>query len=130
MASFNRVVLMGHLTRDPELRFTAGKKAVCDVGLAVNDRYKKDEEWVETVDYFDLTLWGRNAEVANEYLSKGSPLLIEGRLRQETWEKDGQKRSRVKVYVDQLKMLGGKTRDEEREEATVPVGAGADETPY
>ncbi|WP_425399067.1 single-stranded DNA-binding protein [Aeoliella sp.] len=130
MASFNRVVLMGHLTRDPELRFTAGKKAVCDVGLAVNDRYRKEDEWVETVDFFDLTFWGRNAEVVNEYLTKGSPILVEGRLRQETWEKDGQKRSRVKVQVDQLKLLGSKPSDEEPDETPAPVGVGEDESIY
>ena len=126
MSSFNRVVLMGHLTRDPELRFTAGKKAVCDVGVAVNDRYKKGDEWVETVDYFELTFWGRNAEVVNEYLTKGSPLLVEGKLKQETWEKDGKRQSKVKVNVDQLKMLGGNRSSSESEESRELVGAGAD----
>ena len=117
---------MGHLTRDPELRFTAGKKAVCDVGVAVNDRYKKGDEWVETVDYFELTFWGRNAEVVNEYLTKGSPLLVEGKLKQETWEKDGKRQSKVKVNVDQLKMLGGNRSSSESEESRELVGAGAD----
>ena len=126
MSSFNRVVLMGHLTRDPELRFTAGKKAVCDVGVAVNDRYKKGDEWVETVDYFELTFWGRNAEVVNEHLTKGSPLLVEGKLKQETWEKDGKRQSKVKVNVDQLKMLGGNRSSSESEESRELVGAGAD----
>ena len=129
MSSFNRVVLMGHLTRDPELRFTAGKKAVCDVGIAVNDRYKKGDEWVETVDYFELTFWGRNAEVVNEYLAKGSPLLVEGKLKQETWEKDGKRQSKVKVNVDQLKMLGGSRSSSEQAESQELVGAGADDTP-
>ena len=124
MASYNRVILMGHLTRDPELRFTAGKKAVCDVGIAVNDRYKKDDEWVETCDYIELTLWGRNAEVVNEYLTKGSPIHVEGKLRYESWEKDGQKRSRVKVNVDQLTLLGTKRAEEsEQTEEAEPAMA-------
>ena len=124
MASYNRVILMGHLTRDPELRCTAGKKAGCDVGIAVNDRYKKDDEWVETCDYIELTLWGRNAEVVNEYLTKGSPIHVEGKLRYESWEKDGQKRSRVKVNVDQLTLLGTKRADDgERIEEAEPAVA-------
>ena len=76
MASFNRVIVMGNLTRDPELRYTAGRKAVSDVGLAVNDRIKKEGEWVEETTFVDVTLWGRTAEVANEFLTKGSPRRI------------------------------------------------------
>ena len=79
MASYNRVVLMGNLTRDPELRYIPSGMAVSDIGLAVNDRVKRNDQWVEETTFVDITLWGRTAEVANEYLSKGSSALIEGR---------------------------------------------------
>ncbi len=109
MASFNRVILVGNLTRDPELRYIASGTAVTDIGLAVNDRRKNaNGEWVEETTFVDVTLWGRTAEVASEYLSKGSPVLIEGRLKLDTWEdKDGQKRSKLKVVCDRMQMLGG-----------------------
>jgi len=108
MASYNRVILMGNLTRDPELRYIPSGTAVSDVTLAVNDRIKRNNEWVEEVSFIDVTLWGRTAEVANEYLSKGSPLLIEGRLRQDRWEKEGQKHSKLRVTCDRMQMLGSK----------------------
>ena len=106
MASFNRVILVGNLTRDPELRYVPKRIPVSDIGLAVNDRVKRNDEWVEDTTFVDVTLWGRTAEVANEYLTKGSPVLIEGRLRYETWEKDGQKRSKLKVVCEKMQMLG------------------------
>jgi single-strand DNA-binding protein len=108
MASYNRVVLLGNLTRDPELRYTPSNTAVTDVGLAVNDRRKNaNGEWVEETTFVDVTLWGRTAEVASEYLSKGSPVLIEGRLKLDTWEtNDGQKRSKLKVVGERMQMLG------------------------
>ena len=82
MASFNRVILIGNLTRDPELRYLASGMAVTDIGLAVNDRRKNaNGEWIEETTFVDVTLWGRTAEVASEYLSKGSPVFIEGRLK-------------------------------------------------
>ncbi len=80
MASFNRVILMGNLTRDPEIRYTSGGTAVCDIGLAVNDGGKVPTAWVEETTFVDVTLWGRTAEVAGEYLGKGSPVLIEAGL--------------------------------------------------
>ncbi len=110
MASFNRVILMGNLTRDPELRYIASGTAVAHVGLAINDRRKNaNGEWVEEVTFVDVTLWGRTAEVAGEYLTKGSPVLIEGRLKLDTWEtSDGQKRSKLKVVGERMQMLGGR----------------------
>lgn len=108
MASFNRVILMGNLTRDPELRYTPGGTPVAEVGLAVNDRRKNaNGEWIEETTFVDVTLWSRTAEVASEYLSKGSPVLIEGRLRLESWEgNDGQKRSKLRVVAERMQMLG------------------------
>ncbi|TWU33776.1 single-stranded DNA-binding protein [Novipirellula artificiosorum] len=108
MASYNRVILVGNLTRDIELRYTPGGMAVTDIGLAVNDRRKSSTtgEWVEETTFVDVTLWGRTAEVASEYLSKGSPLLVEGRLKYDTWESDGQKRSKLRVVGERMQMLG------------------------
>jgi len=108
MASYNRVVLLGNLTRDPELRYTPSGTAVCEIGLAVNDRYKNAAgEWVEEATFVDVTLWARTAEVATEYLSKGSPVLIEGRLKLDSWETpEGQKRSKLRVTCERMQMLG------------------------
>ncbi|MEM8946399.1 MAG: single-stranded DNA-binding protein [Planctomycetota bacterium] len=108
MASYNRVVLLGNLTRDPELRYIPSGTAVSEIGLAVNDRVKKNDQWVDETTFVDITLWGRTAEVANEYLSKGSSILIEGRLKLDTWEKDGQKRSKLRVVADKMQMVGGR----------------------
>ena len=98
MASFNRVILMGNLTRDVELRYTGSQLAVTDIGLAVNDKRKNQQgEWIEEVTFVDITLWGRTAEIAAEYLTKGAPVLIEGRLKLDSWEKDGKKNYKLKV---------------------------------
>ncbi len=107
MASYNRVILVGNLTRDPELKYIPSGTAVSEIGLAVNDRVKRGDQWVEEATFVDVTLWGRTAEVANEYLSKGSSCLIEGRLKLDTWEKDGQKRSKLRVVAEKMQMLSG-----------------------
>ena len=108
MASYNRVILVGNLTRDPELRYIPSGTAVSDIGLAVNDRVKRGDQWVDEATFVDITLWGRTAEIANEYLSKGSSVLIEGRLKLDRWEKEGQKHSKLKVIGERLQMLGGR----------------------
>ena len=109
MASFNRVILLGNVTRDPELRYIANGTAVTDIGLAVNDRRKTATgEWVEETTFIDVTLWGRTAEVAGEYVTKGSPLLIEGRLKLDTWEKDGKKNSKLRVVGERMQLLGSR----------------------
>ena len=111
MASYyNKVILMGNLTRDLELRYTPGGTAVADMGLAVNDRRKNAQgEWVEETTFVDVTLWGRTAEVANEYLTKGSPVLIDGRLKLDSWENnEGQKRSKLKVVCEKMQLIGGR----------------------
>jgi len=123
MASFNRVILAGNLTRDIELRETPGGASVADAGLAVNDRRKQGDEWVDETSFIDLTLWGRTAENAAEYLSKGSPILIEGRLKQDSWQNEaGEKRTKLKVVVDRLQFLSNKNGESKKEE---PVTAGA-----
>lgn len=109
MASFNRVILVGNLTRDPELRYIPSGTAVTEVGLAVNDRRKSASgEWVDETTFVDVTLWGRQAEIASEYLNKGSNVLIEGRLKLDTWEKDGKKNSKLRVVGERMQMLGGR----------------------
>ena len=110
MASHNRVILLGNLTRDPEIRYLPSGMAVCDVGLAVNDRRKNaNGEWVEESTFVDVTVWGRTAEVMSEYLGKGSPVFIEGRLKLDSWEgQDGQKRSKLKVICEKMQMVGAK----------------------
>ncbi len=106
MASYNRVVLMGNLTRDIEIRYTPGGMAVTDINIAVNDRRKNQAgEWVEEVNFIDVTLWGRTAEVAGEYLGKGSPIFVEGRLKLDSWESDGKKNYRLKVIGERMQML-------------------------
>ncbi|QGJ71736.1 Single-stranded DNA-binding protein [Planctomycetales bacterium 10988] len=113
MASFNRVVLVGNLTRDPELRHIPSGMAVTDLGLAINDRRKSSSgEWVEETTYVDVTMWARQAEVACQYLRKGSSVLIEGRLKMDSWEtNDGQKRTKLKVTGERMQMLGGRDGD-------------------
>lgn len=109
MASFNRVILLGNLTRDIEVKYLQSGMAVADVGLAVNDRRKgQNGEWIEETTFVEVTMWGRTAEVAAEYLSKGSPILVEGRLKYDTWEKDGQKRSKLSVVCERMQMVGSK----------------------
>jgi single-strand DNA-binding protein len=110
MASYNRVILIGNLTRDPEVRYLQSGTAVADIGLAVNDRRKNaNGEWIEETTFVDVVLWSRTAEVASEYLSKGSPVLIEGRLKLDRWEsKDGQKQSKLRVVCERMQMLGAK----------------------
>ncbi len=112
MASFNKVILMGNLTRDPEVRYTPSGTAVTDIGLAVN-RYwfdKQANERREETTFVDVTLWGRQAEVAGEYLAKGRPVLIEGRLHLDSWDdrETGQKRSKLKVIGETMQLLGSR----------------------
>lgn len=109
MASFNKVILMGNLTRDPQVRYTGSGTAVTDVGLAVNRTWfdKQANERREEVTFVDVTLWGRTAEVAGEYLAKGRPVLIEGRLQLDQWDdkETGQKRSKLHVVGENMTML-------------------------
>ena len=111
MASFNKVILMGNLTRDPEVRYTPKGSAVADIGLAVNRVYSTDNgEKREETTFVDVTLWGRTAEIAGEYLKKGRPVLIEGRLQLDSWDdkQSGQKRSKLKVIGEGMQLLGSR----------------------
>lgn len=109
MASFNKVILLGNLTRDPEVRYTPKGTAVTDLGLAVNRTYTADNgEKREEVTFVDVTFWGRTAEVAGEYLKKGRPVFVEGRLQLDSWDdkQSGQKRTKLKVIGENMQMLG------------------------
>jgi len=107
MASFNKVLLMGNLTRDPELRYTASGAAVASFGLAVNRKYKAGDDWKEEVCFVDITVWAKQAENCAEYLHKGSPVFIEGRLNFQSWETDtGQKRNKLEVVANTVQFLG------------------------
>jgi single-strand DNA-binding protein len=125
MASFNRVILLGNLTRDIELRYLPSQMAVADIGLAVNDRRKNaNGEWIEEVTFVDVTVWGRTAEVMSEYLSKGSPVFIEGRLKLDSWEQDGQKRSKLKVVCERMQLIGAKGQGGQGGQGGSPRSAG------
>jgi single-strand DNA-binding protein len=109
MASYNKVMLLGNLTRDPEVRYTPKGSAVADLAIAVNRVYTAENgERREEVTYVDVTLWARTAEIAGQYLKKGSPVFIEGRLQMDTWEdkQTGQKRSKIKVVGEVMQLLG------------------------
>ena len=111
MASYNKVLLLGNLTRDPEVRYTPKGTAVTDLGIAVNRQYTLDTgEKREEVTFVDVTFWGRTAEVAAEYLRKGRSVFIEGRLQLDTWDdkQTGQKRSKLKVMGEAMQMLGSR----------------------
>lgn len=111
MASFNKVILLGNLTRDPEVRYTPKGTAVTELGMAVNRVYTAENgEKREEATFVDVTLWGRTAEIAAEYLKKGRPVLIEGRLQLDTWDdkQSGQKRSKLKVVGEGLQLIGSR----------------------
>lgn len=112
MASFNRVILVGNLTRDPEVRYTPKGTAVCELGLAVSRQWfdQASNTKKEETTFVDITLWGRQAEIAGEYLAKGRPVLIEGRLQLDTWDdkQTGQKRSKLRVVCETMQLLGSR----------------------
>lgn len=111
MANLNKVMLIGNLTRDPEVRFTPKGTAVAELGLAINRVwYNEQNQKQEETTFVDVTLWGRQAEIAQQYLTKGSPAYIEGRLNLDTWDDKatGQKRSKLKVVGESLQLLGNK----------------------
>ena len=138
MASYNRVLLMGNLTRNPEIRYTPSGTAVADLGLAINESYKnKAGEMVEQTCFVDVVVWGRQAETSSEYLQKGSPVFVEGRLQLDQWEsQEGEKRSKLRVRADRVQFLGTSGKSTEfsaapaasaPQEASQPSAAPADD---
>lgn len=132
MASYNRVVIMGNITRDVELRYIPSGTAVADITVAVNERRKQgDGNYVDDPQFVDVTLWARTAEVVAEYCKKGSPIFVEGRLKLDKWEaEDGSNRSKLKVVAEKIQLLssrnGGGERQPEPGDEAVPAGASAD----
>ena len=111
MASLNKVMLIGNLTRDPEVKYTPKGTAVAEIAIAINRNYTgADGQKKEEVTFIDVTLWERLAEIAGEYLKKGRPVFIEGRLQLDTWDDKatGQKRSRLRVRAEQMQLLGSR----------------------
>ena len=107
--SINRVVISGHLTRDPELRHTQSGTAVLGIGVAVNDRRKNQStgEWEDCPNFIDCTMFGARAEAVSKLLSKGAKVAVEGKLRYSSWERDGQRRSKVEVLIDEIEIMSG-----------------------
>ena len=127
MASLNKVLLIGNLTHDPELRRIPSGTAVVTLRMAVNESFKsKTGEAVEKAIFLDVDVWGRQAETCQQYLSKGSPVLIEGRLQMDTWDdkETGQKRSRLKVRAERVQFLSGSRREGGEMRDTAPASAG------
>lgn len=113
MAQLNKVLLIGNLTRDPEVRYTPKGSAVCDMGMATNRQWKTDAgEEKSEVCYVSVTVWGKQAEAAGKYLKKGSSCFIEGRLKFESWEKNGEKRSALKVDAERVQFLATRERSD------------------
>lgn len=126
MASFNQVILLGNLTRDVELRHTPSNQAVANIGLAMNRQYQtRDGERREETTFVDCEAWGRQAEVMAQYLSKGRPVFIQGRLKLDTWQdQQGQNRSKLKVVVENFQFVGG------RDGGGAPGGGGGGNRDY
>lgn len=120
--SINRVVISGNLTRDPEVRTTASGMEVMSLGVAVNDRRKNNRtgEWEDYANFFDCTMFGERAAKIKQYLSKGSKVTIEGKLRYSSWEKDGQKRSKIEVMVDDIEFMSRNNDQHQGNQYSVP----------
>jgi len=128
MASYNKVLLMGNLTRDPEVRYTPKGTAIANVGIAVNRRWTTETgEQKEEVTFVDVEVWGRQAETVGQYLSKGKPIFVEGRLKLDSWDdkESGQKKSKLKVVCERFQFIGaaGGGRQEFKDEAPPDEGA-------
>ena len=132
MGSLNKVQVIGNVTRDIELKRTPGGNAVCDVGVAINEKRKDASgQWVEEVLFLDVTLWGRTAEVAAEYAGKGAPVYLEGRMKMDAWtDQSGQERKKLKVIGDRLQLLGGKPDPTPAQKPAPKPEPSADEFPF
>lgn len=137
LRSLNKVFLLGNMTRDPELKYTQSGGAVCKVGLAVNRRFKSGTEWKEEVAFVDVECWGKTAEKVGEYCKKGSGVLVEGRLKLDTWQsKEGEKRSKLLVVAENIQFADDarKTAEGGGSEGTadLPAGGGSEteEAPF
>ena len=132
MADINHVVLIGRLTRDAELKYTAGGQAVCKFSIAVNRRRKNGDQWEDEANFFDIVLWGRQGESLHPYLMKGKMVGVDGELRQDRWQQDGQNRSKVEIVANYLQLLGGTPgsgHERQNPQGSAPVSDGAGVSP-
>lgn len=118
MNDMNIVAINGRLTKDAELKYTSGGMAIATLSLASNRSVKKNDKWEDEANFFECTMFGKSAEAVKQYLTKGQQVSISGELRQERWEKDGQKNSRVTIIVNHLQLVGGNQTHEERPQST------------
>jgi len=107
MADLNHVVLIGRLTRDAELKYTPNGQAVCKFSIAVNRRKKNSDQWEDEANFFDIVVWGKQGESLHQYLLKSKMVAVDGELRQDRWQQDGQNRSKVDVIANHVQLLGG-----------------------
>jgi len=115
MANLNKALLIGNLTKDPELRYTPSGTAVVNITLAINRKYKVKEETKKDVAFIPVVLWSRLAEIVNQYCQKGNPLLVEGRLQTRSWESEGKKQYKTEVVAESIQFMGGKKEDNSKD---------------
>ncbi|MDR1627103.1 MAG: single-stranded DNA-binding protein [Spirochaetia bacterium] len=108
MADINHVVLVGRLTRDANLKFSSSGLAICEFSIAINRRVRQGEGWTDEAHFFDITLFGKQAEAIAKYMAKGNQIAVEGELRLDRWEQDGQKRSKIKIVANNVQLLGSR----------------------
>jgi len=123
MADLNHAVLIGRLTRDAELKYTSSGQAVCKFSIAVNRRKKNGDQWEDEANFFDIVVWGRQGESLHPYLMKGKMVGVDGELRQDRWQQDGQNRSKVEIIANNLQLLGGGPSSGERGPQGGPQGS-------
>lgn len=124
MADLNVVALTGRLTRDSELKYTNSGLAICAFSVAVNRRRKQGDEWIDEANFFDITLFGRRGEAVQRYLTKGTQVAVQGELKQDRWEQDGNRRSKVQIIANDLQLLGGGGRGDGGPSGGGPSGGG------
>jgi single-strand DNA-binding protein len=112
MVDVNHVILIGRLTRNADLKYTAGGQAVDKFSIAVNRRKRQGDDWVDEPNFFDVVVWGKQAETLHQYLVKGKMIAIDGELRQDRWQQDGQNRSKVEIIANIIQLLGGQQQQE------------------
>ena len=130
MADINHVVLIGRLTRDAEIKYTSGGQAVCKFSVAVNRRKKVGDQWEDEANFFDIVLWGKQGESLQSYLIKGKMVGIDGELRQDRWQQDGQNRSKVEIIANYIQLSGGGGQSGDRNNNNSSSGSGSSENSY
>lgn len=126
----NSVTVVGRLTRDAELRHTSGGMALCRFSIASNYTRKQGDQYVEEVNYFDVVMFGRYAEAIHQYLTKGQQVVVSGEARQNRWEKDGQKRSKIEFIGNTVQLVGGRSSGESRQQSSSPSDEFSDDVPF